>query len=860
MEFRVEKKISLVDSEVKEPCDPSLKLPPSSSQNEGDCRSRILEEVKAMKERARKAKTSTATNGTFRSKGIQSQASNISEGNESSTSLTHSSTPEQLEEFVTENAESRQEKTLAQGSFIVSGNVKEELVQTPLHSLIPYPLAINSQSTLSDSSKIHNSTDVFNLSDISLSLPELKEVSTIGEEKSWSLSNCNPSPSSNLPYVKEIFRGGRNVVHLPGIGSFQDSNENLHDQSPDQTPIQGRHVRRFSDGSSFSMLSRNSTNIQALKDRARRARNFLVQPGAFAEDDSPFQLFGKNRNAKNNSDESPQSMLHFISADTITLKERARRIRGSLVLPGAYPMASTTKDCDDRTSKSHMRNKSAGSTPYLASNTLDIKALKERARRGRASITLTEALSFRDDEVNLGYAPSHDTTHMKQFQNTTFQTGLSPHLGDSPSSNINSQFNGTQMLIQNSVGVSPYFEIQILADEPSTPSGLIDIQSIKNRARRGRNSVTANEAEFSVIENGKTAVENLDDATSNFRSTTDIFIRDDTYASDGSQQHVIPAPPKSSSESDWVDPFMGLMDRQPSHRVPTSVAAPRDAYQSNVLNAPVQHQSVWEMEQQDKIKALSSACKVERSFCLIVIGVLLVVLGSIGVIIGIHNMGTTVAPPPKRNDGHLSLFSRECFEAYDHQSTRYKQISDLLGGSERNTTRRAAMCWLADADIPQVDTVDPVRVSQRFSLATFYFSTLSNEVSRSSMENWLNEENECQWSGIECDEGVVSKMGLNNSGLEGTIPSEIALLTKLKQLNLMDNMMLGSLPESIFNLSALEMLILENNQFNGTISSLIGNLKRLKIISFSSNRLTGTIPKKLTKLKNIGEFGNYSFQ
>jgi hypothetical protein len=243
MEFCLRKKISLVDAEVKEPYEYPLKLPACSNQ-EGESRLKVLEEVKAIKERARKAKTSIAASGTFRSKGVENQESTISEGNESSSSLTHVSSPDQHADVVSENSDITVIQISAQGLFKKAENLDEDIIGTPLNSQSPYSQTKNSQSILSDSRNVHVSTNLFSISDLSLSLPELKEGSTTEVEESCSLNIHNPSPSSNLPYVKEIFRGGRNAVHLPGVGSFQESVEEILEH-PDQTPIQGKHVRRI---------------------------------------------------------------------------------------------------------------------------------------------------------------------------------------------------------------------------------------------------------------------------------------------------------------------------------------------------------------------------------------------------------------------------------------------------------------------------------------------------------------------------------------------------------------------------------------------------------------------------------------
>jgi hypothetical protein len=100
-----------------------------------------------------------------------------------------------------------------------------------------------------------------------------------------------------------------------------------------------------------------------------------------------------------------------------------------------------------------------------------------------------------------------------------------------------------------------------------------------------------------------------------------------------------------------------------------------------------------------------------------------------------------------------------------------------------------AFAWLtADPEYPAF-SVD--RVVQRWVLATLYFSTLGDSwdtARRLSSQNtlsfasWLSEENECLWYSTDpedvCDEeGHIVAIHLENSGLEGTIPLEVMLLS-----------------------------------------------------------------------------------
>ncbi|KAL3747329.1 hypothetical protein ACJRO7_016157 [Eucalyptus globulus] len=96
--------------------------------------------------------------------------------------------------------------------------------------------------------------------------------------------------------------------------------------------------------------------------------------------------------------------------------------------------------------------------------------------------------------------------------------------------------------------------------------------------------------------------------------------------------------------------------------------------------------------------------------------------------------------------------------------------------------------------------------------------------------------------------------------LYGTIPTTLAKLKNLAQLNLQGSFFNGSIPSEIGNLTNLGYLSLEENTFSGSIPLEMGNLKRLIYLDLSFNSLHGMIPTTLAKLKNLTQLylqGNF---
>ncbi len=138
-------------------------------------------------------------------------------------------------------------------------------------------------------------------------------------------------------------------------------------------------------------------------------------------------------------------------------------------------------------------------------------------------------------------------------------------------------------------------------------------------------------------------------------------------------------------------------------------------------------------------------------------------------------------------------------------------------------------------------------------------------------ENWRNKNgwNEintpCNWFGIICEAGHVSKIVgsyclldesdggciIQSMGLKGQLPN--LNLPNLQILDLSNNQLNGNIPN--FNLPNLRSLSLSNNQLNGNIPNF--NLPNLQILSLSNNQLNGNIPNfNLPNLRSLSLSNN----
>lgn len=118
---------------------------------------------------------------------------------------------------------------------------------------------------------------------------------------------------------------------------------------------------------------------------------------------------------------------------------------------------------------------------------------------------------------------------------------------------------------------------------------------------------------------------------------------------------------------------------------------------------------------------------------------------------------------------------------------------------------------------------------ERDALVALYNST--NGANWTDNTGWMGAVGtECDWYGVTCSSGSVSRIGLYRNSLSGSIPAELGNLTNLTTLYLYDNSLSGSIPAELGNLTSLIRLDLYNNSLSGSIPAELGNLTDRKSV------------------------------
>ena len=161
-----------------------------------------------------------------------------------------------------------------------------------------------------------------------------------------------------------------------------------------------------------------------------------------------------------------------------------------------------------------------------------------------------------------------------------------------------------------------------------------------------------------------------------------------------------------------------------------------------------------------------------------------------------------------------------------------------------------------DCFVP-LPAVDTDASTDRAALVSLYNAT--GGANWANNANWLSDAPVGQWHGVTTDEtGRVTELNLEENGLTGLIPPQIANLTSLEVLNLNKNLLTGAIPGELAHLSNLTELRLWQNQLTGPVPIWLGDLSDLKVLDLDQNRLTGTIPAELAGLSNLTYLGLHS--
>ena len=91
------------------------------------------------------------------------------------------------------------------------------------------------------------------------------------------------------------------------------------------------------------------------------------------------------------------------------------------------------------------------------------------------------------------------------------------------------------------------------------------------------------------------------------------------------------------------------------------------------------------------------------------------------------------------------------------------------------------------------------------------------------------------------------------TGMSGTIPSELGMLSSLVEFTVSIARLSGTIPSELSGLESLIQLRLSHNRLTGTIPSELAMLMSLQEIALHNNSITASLPEDICHLPQIEE-------
>ncbi|KAK1417932.1 hypothetical protein QVD17_27068 [Tagetes erecta] len=120
-----------------------------------------------------------------------------------------------------------------------------------------------------------------------------------------------------------------------------------------------------------------------------------------------------------------------------------------------------------------------------------------------------------------------------------------------------------------------------------------------------------------------------------------------------------------------------------------------------------------------------------------------------------------------------------------------------------------------------------------------------------SLTHWSSTSSPCTWPEVQCRNGSIVVLHLEDKKLTGFIPEFICDLSNVENVFLRDNFLTGEFPRVFYNCSKLIELDISQNLFVGTLPDDIDRLSQLKSLEIGANNFTGDIPPAIGNLSAL---------
>jgi len=193
-------------------------------------------------------------------------------------------------------------------------------------------------------------------------------------------------------------------------------------------------------------------------------------------------------------------------------------------------------------------------------------------------------------------------------------------------------------------------------------------------------------------------------------------------------------------------------------------------------------------------------------------------------------------PPDVNREADLDLAETAAPTRSNKTEMELLMDASFDGGEAIRTTgtaEQAAYLLISVSGVMQ-DSPSDARILEKFALSTFYYATGGPDWKEGSA-SWADlDSNDCVKQHIVCDDDndqATIWIEMPNNNVQGSIPADLALLSRLQHLDLAGNDLQGTIPSQLGLLTDLKLLDLSNNpNLQGPLPSEIQNLPNLETL------------------------------
>jgi len=154
--------------------------------------------------------------------------------------------------------------------------------------------------------------------------------------------------------------------------------------------------------------------------------------------------------------------------------------------------------------------------------------------------------------------------------------------------------------------------------------------------------------------------------------------------------------------------------------------------------------------------------------------------------------------------------------------------------------------WLRTGE--DVLEFDGERIRQRYAMTVFFCEQDGGEWLENDM--WLSDLHECDWYNMigldPCNRVEQMEMiRIHGNGLQGTLPSELSIVSTIYEFTASDNLITGTFPPEFKSLTELDTLAIAFNQFSGEMPAYLLRFPDMVYWDAGFNKFEGTLPQDI---------------